>query len=89
MLKFFKNISVFDYSNVRLLSGEQQNDRECSNRGQSQKDELMQFQKTFETDDGHYPTVYSLELNSSLKFRVSCIRVLAANTFVYVFSCIN
>ena len=57
MLRIFKNISVLDYSNVRLLSGEQQNDRECSNRGQSQKDELMQFQKTFETDEEHYPTV--------------------------------
>ena len=55
MLRIFKNISVLDYSNVRLLSGEQQNDRECSKRCQSQKDELMQFQKTFETNEEHYP----------------------------------
>ena len=53
MLRIFKNISVLDYSNVRLLSGGQQNDRECSKRGQSQKDELMQFQNTFETDEEH------------------------------------
>ena len=57
MLRIFKNISVSYYSNVRLLSGEQQNDRECSNRGQSQKDELMQFQ--IETDEELYRPLYN------------------------------
>ena len=32
---------------------------------------------------------YELEFYSCMKFRVSCIRVLAAIIVVYVFSCIN
>ena len=35
------------------------------------------------------PEVFVLEFYSCIKFRVSCIRVLAAIIVVYVFSCTN